>query len=554
MARLARRAAPRAGAARRHPPLRRLAARRGRRRRAVRDGRLVARARGAAAQLRRRLVPRPRHDASAARSARSRRSSTSSGRSSSPPRSRGRRSRRGRTPTTSGRRPASARAHVRARSPTRAPSSSASRASAASGAVFAGEPSIGGRYSALSPFGIVPGRADGRRRGAPPRARAGDARGVPLRRGQPRLRARQPRSARAGSDGRDKICIADAPGDFGLWAEQLIAESTGKHGKGLIPAPGESPDGADRQAAQPELPDPYALGAEFFRWEFAIAVAGAYLEINPFDQPDVQAAKDKTNEVLATGQGARARAGGLDRGAARAGAGGRLRLRPGVRRADAGPTSTPTRRPAAPRERLRRHARLRPALPPLDRPAPQGRPEHRPLPPGVDDEGDELPIPGKPFGFRRLHPRAGRGRPRVAEGARPPRRARPDWRTSDAARDGRPRPDGREHDRAPRARPVTTSRRTTRTSSRHGELARGARAAARRAALRLADGAGGDRRLDRSASSRRTSPRATRSSTAATRTTSTTSAAQAELQRQEDPLRRRRRQRRRLGHASAATA
>ena len=103
-------------------------------------------------------------------------------------------------------------------------------------------------------------------------------------------------------EGRDKICIADAPGDFGLWAEQLIAESTGKHGKGLVPAPGESPDGADRQAAEPELPDPYALGAEFFRWEFAIAVAGAYLEINPFDQPDVQAAKDKTNEVLATGK------------------------------------------------------------------------------------------------------------------------------------------------------------------------------------------------------------------------------------------------------------
>src|ERR1700758_4332868 len=104
------------------------------------------------------------------------------------------------------------------------------------------------------------------------------------------------------NDGRDKICIADTPGDFGLWAEQLIAESTGKLGKGLIPAPGESPDGRDRQAATPEIPDPLALGAEFFRWEFAVAVAGAYLEINPFDQPDVQAAKEKTNEVLATGQ------------------------------------------------------------------------------------------------------------------------------------------------------------------------------------------------------------------------------------------------------------
>ena len=68
-----------------------------------------------------------------------------------------------------------------------------------------------------------------------------------------------------------------------------------------MPAPGESPDGPDRQAAQPEIPDPYSLGGEFFRWEFAVAVAGVYLEINPFDQPDVQAAKDKTNEVLAAG-------------------------------------------------------------------------------------------------------------------------------------------------------------------------------------------------------------------------------------------------------------
>ncbi len=168
------------------------------------------------------------------------------------------------------------------------------------GAVFSGEPSIGGRYSALSPFGIVPAVLMGV-----------DAKAL-------LARAQQMREAcRSGSDnpgyelgrafgegwneGRDKICIADTPGDFGLWAEQLIAESTGKLGKGLVPAPGESPEGKDRQGTTPEIPDPLALGAEFFRWEFAVAVAGAYLEINPFDQPDVQAAKDKTNEVLATG-------------------------------------------------------------------------------------------------------------------------------------------------------------------------------------------------------------------------------------------------------------
>jgi transaldolase/glucose-6-phosphate isomerase len=99
---------------------------------------------------------------------------------------------------------------------------------------------------------------------------------------------------------RDKVCIADTDGRFGLWAEQLIAESTGKQGKGLVPAPGESPDGPDRQGVDVQLPDAYSIGGEFFRWEFAVAVAGAALQINPFDQPDVQAAKDKTKEVLAS--------------------------------------------------------------------------------------------------------------------------------------------------------------------------------------------------------------------------------------------------------------
>src|SRR5947207_9669591 len=102
--------------------------------------------------------------------------------------------------------------------------------------------------------------------------------------------------------GRDKVCIDATDGNFGLWAEQLIAESTGKQGKGLVPAPGESPDGPDRQDAEVQLSDPYEIGAEFFRWEFAVAVAGAILEINPFDQPHVQAAKDKTKEVLASGE------------------------------------------------------------------------------------------------------------------------------------------------------------------------------------------------------------------------------------------------------------
>ena len=291
-------------------------------------------------------------------------------------------------------------------------------------AVFAGEPSIGGRYSALSPFGIVPAVLMGVD-GARLLERAQEMRDACRSdEGNPGYELGS-RLGTGWQEGRDKICISDAPGDFGLWAEQLIAESTGKHGKGLIPAPGESPDGPDRQAAQPELPDPYALGAEFFRWEFAIAVAGAYLEINPFDQPDVQAAKDKTNEVLGDREGAQARTGGLDRGAARAGAGGRLRLRAGVHRADRRerPPHRGSRGPASPRERPRGHARLRPALPALHGPAAQGRPEHRSLPAADRRRGRRAADSRQAVRVPAADPRAGGGRPRDAEGARPAGRA-----------------------------------------------------------------------------------------------------------------------------------
>jgi glucose-6-phosphate isomerase len=165
--------------------------------------------------------------------------------------------------------------------------------------VFAGEPTIGGRYSALSPFGIVPAAlmgldadrllANGARMAEACRGDANPGLQLGLQLGE------------GWRGGRDKVCITETEGRFGLWAEQLIAESTGKQGKGLVPAPGESPEGPDRQAAQVELADAGEIGAEFFRWEFAVAVAGAILQINPFDQPDVQAAKDKTKEVLASG-------------------------------------------------------------------------------------------------------------------------------------------------------------------------------------------------------------------------------------------------------------
>ncbi|HEY3183131.1 MAG TPA: hypothetical protein VGJ77_09865 [Gaiellaceae bacterium] len=166
-------------------------------------------------------------------------------------------------------------------------------------AIFPGEPTIGGRYSALSPFGMVPAALMGI-----DVARLLDraqemAEACRLAEGNPGLELGTA-LGEGWRDGRDKVCFEDVQG-FGLWAEQLIAESTGKQGKGLVPAPGESPDGPDRQWHDVRLPDPYELGQEFFRWEFATAVAGSILQINPFDQPDVQAAKDRTKQVLDSG-------------------------------------------------------------------------------------------------------------------------------------------------------------------------------------------------------------------------------------------------------------
>jgi len=270
-------------------------------------------------------------------------------------------------------------------------------------AVFAGEPSIGGRYSALSPFGIVPAVLMGvdasrlleRAREMREACRSGE--------GNPGYELGS-RLGTGWQEGRDKICIGDAPGDFGLWAEQLIAESTGKQGKGLVPAPGESPNGPDRQAAEPDLPDPYALGAEFFRWEFAIAAAGAYLEINPFDQPDVQAAKDKTNEVLATGKEPELEPeGSIEELLAQAKDGDYACVQAFVE-----PTAENDRRIAGLVERLRRESGLvvthgyGPRYQHSTGQLHKGGPNTGLFLQVVDDQGDELPIPGKPFGFRRL--------------------------------------------------------------------------------------------------------------------------------------------------------
>jgi transaldolase / glucose-6-phosphate isomerase len=199
--------------------------------------------------------------------------------------------------------------------------------------IFHGEPTIGGRYSVLSPFGLVPAAAAGisvkslidhalamvRSCGAdvPPHENPGVQLGLAM--------------GLAGLEGRDKVTILSSKkiADFGAWAEQLIAESTGKEGKGLIPIDGEPLDepasyGHDRffidirtegeddashdekLAALERAGHPVVrivmksidhIGQEFFRFEMATAVAGAILGINPFNQPDVESAKIKTREL-----------------------------------------------------------------------------------------------------------------------------------------------------------------------------------------------------------------------------------------------------------------
>ena len=268
--------------------------------------------------------------------------------------------------------------------------------------VFHGEPTIGGRYSALSPFGIVPAALAGIDVDALLAAAEEMADRCRREEGNPGYELG--RAFGTGwQEGRDKVCIADTPGGFGLWAEQLIAESTGKRGKGLVPAPGESPAGADRQPAVPEHADGVALGGEFFRWEFAVAAAGTYLEINPFDQPDVQAAKDKTNEVLATGAEPELEPErSVDELVARADEGDYLCVQ-----AFLPPNDENDRRIDALVAKLRTSGCVvthgyGPRYLHSTGQLHKGGPNTGLFLQLVDDGGEELAIPGKPFGFRRL--------------------------------------------------------------------------------------------------------------------------------------------------------
>ena len=266
--------------------------------------------------------------------------------------------------------------------------------------VFAGEPTIGGRYSALSPFGIVPAALLGVDLERLFERTAEMIEACRLAEGNPGLELGL-QLGEGWRAGRDKVCIDETDGGFGLWAEQLIAESTGKNGKGLVPAPGESPDGPDRQRGEVRLEDPYELGQEFFRWEFAVAVAGSYLEINPFDQPDVQAAKDKTNEVLAGGDVELEPESSPDELFAQANEGDYVsiqafidpeqeaRLEPLIERAR-DETGCVVTHGLGPRY-LHSTGQLH-----------KGGPNTGLFLQVVDDPGEELPIPNKPFGFARL--------------------------------------------------------------------------------------------------------------------------------------------------------
>ncbi len=201
---------------------------------------------------------------------------------------------------------------------------------------FLNNPDIGGRYSVLSYFGLVPAALTGVDL---------DRLLASAERMQTRCLDDGPASENPGgwlgaaigtmvTHGRDKLTLisTDSMAPFGLWVEQLLAESTGKDGTGVIPVAAEplpgaidscygddrffvqlrlanddntGPDGLVEQLQHDghpvtvlELADVYDLGAEFYRWEYASAIAGHVLGIHPFDQPDVQGAKDRTVSVL----------------------------------------------------------------------------------------------------------------------------------------------------------------------------------------------------------------------------------------------------------------
>jgi len=257
--------------------------------------------------------------------------------------------------------------------------------------VFHGEPTIGGRYSALSPFGIVPAVLMGIDATRLLERALEMQEACRLEEGNPGLEL----GLRLGDV--SSVGLSGDAGSFGLWMEQLIAESTGKQGRGILPAPDDA--NAERHE-EVRLPDPYELGQEFFRWEFAVAVAGSMIGINPFDQPDVQAAKDKTNEVLAGGDVELEPVGSLDGLVAQAQEGDYICIQAFV-----DPARVDELQVLVDRARESGHVVTHGFGPRYLHSTGQfhkGGPNNGLFLQVVDDPGDELPIPGREFGFARL--------------------------------------------------------------------------------------------------------------------------------------------------------
>jgi len=188
-------------------------------------------------------------------------------------------------------------------------------------AVFRADPNVGGRYSALTAFGLVPSALAGVDVATLLDEAAVLSAGLGRVAGNPALELGAV-LAGAAQDGRDKVVIADAgspSSGFGDWVEQLIAESTGKAGTGLLPVIIDRPDSSGAapgldvhlirlQATEggPDSGEEHTgvagpLGAQFLGWEYATAVAGWALRINPFDQPNVTESKENTTRILQAG-------------------------------------------------------------------------------------------------------------------------------------------------------------------------------------------------------------------------------------------------------------
>ena len=267
--------------------------------------------------------------------------------------------------------------------------------------VVLGEPTIGGRYSALSPFGMVPAALMDLDVSAMLERAAAMAEWCRLGDDNPGAELGL-QLGEGWKDGRDKVCFGDSPGGIGLWIEQLLAESTGKDGKGLVPVPGELPEGPDRQTARVRLDDPYDLGAEFFRWEFATAFAGSVLGINPFEQPDVQAAKDRTAAILESGGDVELEpVGSVDELLGQAGPGDYVAILAFV-----DPARAHELEPLVERARTETGCVVTFGIGPRYLHSTgqlhKGGPNSVLALQVVDDLGEELKIPGRKFGFRRL--------------------------------------------------------------------------------------------------------------------------------------------------------